>query len=225
MEKQSNFEGYVFNHLLVRLDLGLQPYGKNQKNLKTVLAECLNCSSGVKSYRLNSLKTEEAKSCGCLKIQSLIKRSTKHGKSKTATHRIWKNMRQRCCNPNNPAYQRYGGRGITICERWAESFENFLEDMGERPSGFELDRIDNNQGYYPENCRWVDLSAQAFNKRKPINNKSGKTGVCWRNDAQKWAVQIIKNNKKQHLGLFENLEDAIQTRKKAELEFFGYIKD
>nr|WP_321985311.1 hypothetical protein [uncultured Lichenicoccus sp.] len=88
-----------------------------------------------------------------------------HGRSQTATWNIWKGMRQRCGNPKSPSFQWYGARGITVCDRW-NSFQAFLEDMGERPEGLSIDRIDNERGYEPGNCRWADAEAQANNKRQ-----------------------------------------------------------
>lgn len=82
------------------------------------------------------------------------------------TYRVWCAIKDRCLNPNSKtSYPKYGGRGITICDRWRDSFEAFLEDMGERPEGTSIDRIDNNKGYEPGNCRWADKWTQSRNRR------------------------------------------------------------
>lgn len=117
-------------------------------------------------------KSNGTKSCGCLHKEavSLIKR--KHGLSKntTAEYRAWKAMKKRCYNKSYVYYNEYGGRGIKVCDRWLNSFENFLEDMGKRPSNkHSLDRYPNVNGdYEPENCRWATQKQQCSNKR---NNK------------------------------------------------------
>jgi len=90
---------------------------------------------------------------------------------------VWKNMKQRCTNPNNPAYHRYGGAGIKLCKRWF-SFENFYADMGDRPKGKTLDRIDNTKGYYPSNCRWATYKQQAVNSSRAVFVTVGKTTLC-----------------------------------------------
>ncbi|WP_327421881.1 hypothetical protein OG763_15195 [Streptomyces sp. NBC_01230] len=102
-------------------------------------------------------------SCGCLRREVTTQRSTTHGYSYSSEYRTWGDMVARCTNPNHKRWADYGGRGITVCDRW-KNFANFLADMGERPVGRELDRIDNNRGYEPDNCRWTDRSTQQKNR-------------------------------------------------------------
>ena len=115
-----------------------------------------------------SLKSGRSASCGCLQRAALslatkINKTT-HGMTKTSTYRSWAHMRERCTNPNARQWKWYGALGVTVCERWA-SFENFLADMGVRPDGMTLDRIDSTRGYEPSNCRWADSRTQRINRR------------------------------------------------------------
>lgn len=119
------------------------------------------CDCGTERFvRGSELHLGNSTSCGCSR--------RRHGMTKTRTFKSWDSMRQRCGNPNAPDYPRYGGLGIKVCERWQNSFENFLSDMGERPEGKSLDRADNSRGYEPGNCRWATASEQQFNKRSNL---------------------------------------------------------
>lgn len=94
----------------------------------------------------------------------------------TRTYKSWDSMKQRCNNPNAPDFPNYGGRGIYVCSRWKDSYQNFLSDMGERPEGKSLDRIDNSKGYEPNNCKWSTASEQQRNRRSnPTVTYQGRT--------------------------------------------------
>jgi hypothetical protein len=115
------------------------------------------------------LKNGHSKSCGCISREILAKRCVTHGHTYVGkinpTYTCWSNMRRRCQDLNHPRYPDWGGRGIVVCERW-QTYQNFLADMGERPPGLTLDRIDVDGPYTPENCRWATASQQRLNQRR-----------------------------------------------------------
>ena len=158
-----------------KLDLRGKKFGRlvvledsRKRKSRRVLWNCI-CDCGNK-VRISSkcLRNGHSQSCGCLKLEILIKRTTKHGhgraRKQTATYRSWLGMKTRCLNPKVECYKHYGGRGITICERWMK-FENFLEDMGEKPKDLTIERLNNKDGYSPENCIWATMEIQTRNKR------------------------------------------------------------
>ena len=123
----------------------------------------------VSSNKLRSVWTQ---SCGCLWKESIIAASTTHDMSGTTEYHIYRSMISRCYNKQAVNYERYGGRGIRICDRWLECFENFFADMGFRPKGLTLERMDNNGNYELSNCRWATYSEQRLNCRKQVLSTS-----------------------------------------------------
>lgn len=126
---------------------------------------CLCDCGATTKVTTSKLRAGSTKSCGCYAADSLRNIRLRHGMVKSPEFKAWSEMRQRCGNKNNHNYYNYGGRGITVCERWS-SFESFIVDMGYKPScEHSLERVDNNRGYSPDNCIWADKTTQARNRR------------------------------------------------------------
>lgn len=158
MTKMIDISNKRFGRLTVISFVGI--VGKNPHNQWKCVCDCGNeiVVSGA------NLRSNVAKSCGCLQKEKASEANTKHGQSKkTKEYSAWIGMRKRCNTKSSEDYPDYGGRGIKVCERW-DLFSNFVEDMGIAPKDFSLDRIDVNKGYSPDNCRWADAKTQARNK-------------------------------------------------------------
>lgn len=135
-----------------------------QKDKNTVECVC-ECGANRLIHRSN-LTSGKTTSCGCKKSEKIAKARTTHGMHGTPTYSSWSSMLTRCNNKNSKAYKNYGARGIKVCERWS-LFENFLQDMGEKPKkGMSIDRIDNQGNYEPGNCKWASAKEQCSNTRR-----------------------------------------------------------
>lgn len=143
------------------------------------------------------------------------------GMSGTPTYTSWQKMKTRCMNKSDKHYSYYGGRGVKVCDRWVNSFANFLADMGERPQGETLDRIDPNGDYEPSNCRWSTRSVQSRNTRASQKTSTGHRGVTVVKSTNKFAAAIYVNNKKIHLGHYHTVNNAIKARKEAEEKYWN----
>lgn len=158
MSKVKDLSGQIFDRLTV-----ISRTGSDKRGHSIFKCKCI-CGAEIETLG-NSLLTGRTCSCGCKNRDKLRELSTKHGKAYTSTYQTWINIKDRCLNEKNKAFKYYGGRGISVCESWLQSFENFLKDMGDKPEGLTIERLDVNGNYEPSNCKWATWDEQRKNKR------------------------------------------------------------
>ena len=178
-------------------DLGkMFPTEKSKQRRGFGIYKCGFCGTEFKTM-LHNVKRGTTKSCGCY--------TKKHGLKNTRLYSIWCSMKKRTLNPKNKHHINYGGRGITICDEWKNDFVPFynwaMTNGYEENKGLSIDRIDNNGGYYPENCRWTTKVIQGRNQRIRKNNKSGYKGVNYHKSTGKYQASI-GDGKQKYLGSF-----------------------
>lgn len=199
-------------------DMTNKKYGR-LKCLKYVKTEndgahwLFSCDCG-KEKVINGSVVRQGKvlSCGCLQKEKFMKNSNNpktHGMTKTRTYKIWVGMKQRCNNPNSNLYNNYGNKGISVCEEW-NSFEIFLNDMGEAPDGFTIERVNNELGYSKHNCKWANRSEQNINKSY-INNTTKIRNISYSKRDNLFYVGISRNKIRYRKG-FKLLDEAIAWR-------------
>lgn len=161
------------------------------------------CDCGrIKDICGSHLATGASRSCGCMVREATIRRNTTHGQSKTRLFSIWSSMRERCSNKNLKAYKWYGGRGITVCPEWNESFENFKDWSMKNgySESLSIDRINNDGNYEPNNCRWVGAKEQARNSR---NNH-----VVTINGVSKIITEWFEESPVTHTTIYQRIKDG-----------------
>lgn len=229
MGRKINLTGKVFDRWTVISEAGRAP-GRQVKWF-------CRCVCGKEREVLGThLRAGNSTSCGCVKKKrptpgdrtDRVSRSTCKVSS-DRFYQIWNGMKQRTSNPNHPSFNYYGGRGITVCERWLDfggfhedthaDYLKHVEEYGEADTT--LDRLNSDGNYEPSNCRWATRTEQARNRRTRSDSSTGVTGVGWHADKCKWQAYITPAGKLLHLGYFEKKTDAVEARKAAEEKFFG----
>lgn len=183
MSKEVNIAGIKFNRLTA-----LRKEFVNNKYTGNWICNC-ECGKQVSVSKRN-IVSGITKSCGCYKIQEFKKRVTKHGLicgGKSPEYHTWISIKRRCYNKNTGDYPMYGGRGIVVCDRWINSFSNFLQDMGVRPGPrYSIDRINNDLGYGPENCKWVTNATQSRNRSSNVLLTMSGLTMC----VKDWSIKL-----------------------------------
>lgn len=166
---------------------------------------CKCICGNIAVVKTASLNNGNTKSCGCRVGRSAKQRFSKHGMKKNPAYACWSLMRDRCNNPNNKNYPYYGGRGISVCKEW-DDFAAFLNDMGERPHGMTIERIDNNGNYEPSNCKWASRAEQSRNRDYTVKlTKDGVTKTIseWARDGGNHSQSQYYRRRKRGLSNYE----------------------
>lgn len=203
------YVGKTFTSVIVR---ELTPCGASKSGNLRFLAdcECLKCGHKFKAF-LSSLQNKKIKN-HCPECAKVARRTARREYKKERV--AWNGMMFRCYNPKSGNYKNYGGRGITVCDRWRESFDNFLKDMGKCPDGYSIDRIDVNGNYEPSNCRWADAYTQSNNRT--ITRRFTYNGITL--TSSQWAMilgvqpQTIRVNAKRNGGVAHIIDEYIKKR-------------
>lgn len=206
MSCKIDLTGQRFGRLVV-----LEEAPKNKREGPSWVCRC-DCGNICVAHR-KELRRGDTKSCGCWKKETLKNRGAKHNKK---TQKSWRGMMNRCYDSKDKRYPYYGGRGIKVCDKW-HNFENFYEDMGDKPEGLTLERVNTNGDYEPSNCKWATWKEQHQNQRA--------RGYSWIARVKKWRAHIQVDHKPVFLGLFNTPEEARQAYIEAKWKYHGVWLD
>lgn len=195
--RTQDLTGQKFNFLTA-----LKRVGVSKNKAQTSLWECQCDCGNTTIIQMGALKNGTIKSCGCKRGGLISAARTIHGMDGTDIYRIWIGMFVRCTNHKAANFASYGGRGISVCKRWLD-FKNFMVDMGERPEGMSLDRIDNDADYSPKNCRWATPKQQANNRRVTIRLTRGGVSKTIGEWAQELGIPRTRIDRRHRAGMSE----------------------
>lgn len=182
MPKGPDLTGERFGRLVI-----IAYKGQNAQKNSVWICTC-DCG-GRTETTTRCLRSGDSKSCGCIRKENVVRRFTKHGMSRSPEYTAYRHMIDRCQNANNKYFSYYGGRGISVCEKWKQGFEYFFQDMGRRPEGASLERCDVNGDYTPKNCRWaLTWHEQMQNKRNNALLTHGDETLCITEWARRYGV-------------------------------------
>ncbi len=190
---------------------------RKSNGVRRALFQCQNCEAKIEfEATISQVKSLHTKSCGCRSIEMAVLTNTKHGQYYRKTYSNWEGIIRRCHDENFKQYKDYGGRGITVYNKWIKEpkllldYIELLPDYGKE--NYTLDRINNNGNYEPGNLRWANRHVQQANHKKSRKNKSGYTGVFFYKNMNKWGASIRVNHETFNLGYYEDIKDAAIAR-------------
>lgn len=225
-DNEKNMSRNDISNKKVNMLTAIKKVGKNKWGHSMWLCLC-DCGE-TKEVASNVFNRGHAFSCGCTKHARLSQSKIKHGLQKHPLYNIYKAMIYRCYNESNKRYADYGGRCIKVCDEWLNDLSEFIKwaEQNGYKQGLQIDRINNDDDYRPDNCQWItDMKNKEVGKqRKKKNNTSGYVGISFNSDRSKWVSKLDYQRKIYHLGYFTDINKAVEARINKEIELLGEQK-